>query len=89
MRNKFKIISLLLFCMCLVLGCQPREKSHPEKLKPDALLNKSESALFLANNKSQPGVTTLPSGLRAQAAEVKLENNETVIVPLVNMEVVG
>ena len=37
----------------------------------------------------KPGLTTLPSGLRAQVAEVKLENNETVIVPLVNMEVVG
>jgi hypothetical protein len=37
----------------------------------------------------KPGLTTLASGLRAQAAEVKLENNETVIVPLVNMEVVG
>lgn len=37
----------------------------------------------------KPGLTTLPSGLRAQAAEVKLENNETVLVPLVNMEVVG
>lgn len=37
----------------------------------------------------KPGLTTLPSGLRAQAAEVKLENNETLIVPLVNMEVVG
>lgn len=37
----------------------------------------------------KPGLTVLPSGLRAQAAEVKLENNETIIVPLVNMEVVG
>ena len=35
------------------------------------------------------GVSLLPSGLRAPAGEVKLENGTTVLVPLVNLEVVG
>jgi hypothetical protein len=35
------------------------------------------------------GLSTLPNGLRTPAAEIKLENGETVLVPLVNLEVVG
>jgi len=35
------------------------------------------------------GLSVLPSGLRAPAGEIKLENGATVLVPLVNLEVVG
>lgn len=37
----------------------------------------------------RPGLSLLPGGLRAAAAEVKMENGETLLVPLVNLEVVG
>lgn len=35
------------------------------------------------------GLMTFPSGLRAPAAEIKLENGEQILVPLPNLEVVG
>ena len=39
--------------------------------------------------KLPPGLVPLPSELRAPAAEVKLENGEQILVPLVNLEIVG
>jgi hypothetical protein len=37
----------------------------------------------------RPGLDTFASGLRAAAAEVGLENGEKLLIPLVNLEVVG
>jgi len=40
-------------------------------------------------NALRPGLTQLPNGLRAPAADIRFENGETVVVPLVNLEILG
>jgi hypothetical protein len=53
-------------------------------------LRRPPNAGMVGNLSNLPaGLSTLPTGLRAPAAEVKLENGETLLVPLVNLEVVG
>ena len=53
-------------------------------------MRRSPNAGMLGSITGLPaGLSLLPSGLRALAGEVKLENGATVLVPLVNLEVVG
>jgi hypothetical protein len=53
-------------------------------------MRRSPNAGMLGTLASLPaGMSLLDSGLRASAGEIKLENGTTVLVPLVNLEVVG
>ena len=53
-------------------------------------LRRPPNAGMIGSLSSLPaGLSTLLTGLRAPAAEIKLENGETLLVPLVNLEVVG
>jgi hypothetical protein len=71
------------------------EPDEPEDFEMFAVgqqvrMRRSPHAGMLGSISDLPaGLSVLPSGLRAPAAEVKLENGKTVIVPLVNLEVVG
>jgi hypothetical protein len=53
-------------------------------------LRRQPAAGSIATIMSLPSSTAVfPSGLRAPAAEVRLENGEQLLIPLVNLEVVG
>ncbi len=71
------------------------EPDEPNAYEPFAVgqrvrMRRSPHAGMLGTLASLPaGLSTLASGLRAPAGEVKLENGTTTLVPLVNLEVVG
>ena len=71
------------------------EPEEPNQYEPFAVgqqirMRRPPNAGMIGTISNLPsGLSLLPSGLRASAADVKLENGENVIVPLVNLEVVG
>jgi hypothetical protein len=71
------------------------EPNEPNPYVPFAVgqrvrMRRAPNAGMLGTLASLPaGLSLLPSGLRASAGEVKLENGASVLVPLVNLEVVG
>jgi hypothetical protein len=76
----------------LPVSTEPPEPSSFEPFRPGQTvrLRRPPYAGMIGTLSSLPaGLSTLPSGLRAAAADVRLENGETLLVPLVNLEVVG
>jgi hypothetical protein len=74
-----------------VTGEPPEPNSfEPFRTGQTVRLRRPPNAGMIGTLSSLPvGLSTLPSGLRAPSAEVRLENGETLLVPLVNLEVVG
>jgi hypothetical protein len=73
----------------------PGEPDEPDDYQTFAVgqqvrMRRSPHAGMIGSITSLPeGVSKVASGLRVPAAEVKLENGTNVLVPLVNLEVVG
>jgi hypothetical protein len=71
------------------------EPPEPNNFEPFAIgqtvrLRRPPNAGMIGTLSNLPaGLSLLPSGLRAPAAEIKLENGEVALVPLINLEVVG
>jgi hypothetical protein len=76
----------------LPISSEPDEPNKYElfELGRQVRLRRPPNAGMLGTITNLPaGSSLLPSGLRAPAADVKLENGDSVLVPLVNLEVVG
>ena len=53
------------------------------------LINRPYQGLLGMLTAVHPGLTRLPSGISAPAANVRLENGETVLIPLANLEILN
>lgn len=76
----------------LPVSQEPPPPNDVEKLEPGQTvrMRRAPHAGSIGTlTKIAPGLVTLPSGLRSRAVEVKLENEEKILVPLVNLEIVG
>ncbi len=76
----------------LPISNEPEEPNHYESFAAgqQVRMRRPPNAGMIGTISNLPsGLSLLPSGLRASAADVKLENGESVIVPLVNLELVG
>jgi hypothetical protein len=76
----------------LPISNEPEEPNRYERfeLGRQVRMRRPPNAGMLGTISELPtGLSLLPSGLRAPAAEVKLENGDVLLVPLVNLEVVG
>lgn len=69
------------------IGEMPSEVSEFRAGQAVRVFGSPYSGLTGIITRIRPGVVQVPSGLRAMAAEVRLENNENALIPLVNLDV--
>ncbi len=76
----------------LPVAAEPAPPNETETFAPNQTVRLRAAPYFgtvATLARIRPGLTTLPSGLRAPCADVRLEAGEEILVPLANLEVVG